>query len=253
MHARGMHTCDRKRPRSGIPVPPPIQPLAHARSPTHSFAPPPPPPIPTQNEQCAICLTEFSEGNRIKSLPCGHMYHPECIDTWLRNAPKCPLCQQHVMSWNNDTTATVVTDMSTPLGDGEAGEAGGAGGSGGSNANVPGSIFEMTLIGGSGRSGGSAASGGEAAGGGGDGGGAFEQEFMPVPNTRVHANLPSSQIGVESVTLFGSSGLGSSLGAAGVIGTQEEMDEDNPPGQSESQSALMVRAPSQGELGAVEL
>mmetsp|Transcript_76705 Transcript_76705/g.220166 ORF Transcript_76705/g.220166 Transcript_76705/m.220166 type:complete len:735 (+) Transcript_76705:650-2854(+) len=229
-----------------------------------------------EGDTCAICLTEFKEGDRVKSVPCGHMYHPECIDTWLRNAPKCPLCQQHVLSWNNDTAAVTVTDMTTPLGgeDASVGE-----GSEGANANVPGSIFEMTLIGGTGRSGGSAASDGEAldvggsgsnGGGGGRGvalgrggngaapclspssaaprhrgGGAAEAEFMPVPNTRVHANLPSSQVGVESVTLFGSGGTSGSSGATDGISTQVEMDEDNPPGQSES--TAMMRAPSRAD------
>lgn len=44
--------------------------------------------------ECAICLSEFEEKEWIKEIPyCGHVFHVECIDTWLSNHMTCPLCR----------------------------------------------------------------------------------------------------------------------------------------------------------------
>ena len=41
---------------------------------------------------CSICTEEFSNGVELRKLPCGHIYHPACIDPWLRDrARTCPL------------------------------------------------------------------------------------------------------------------------------------------------------------------
>ena len=36
-----------------------------------------------EDEQCAICRMEFETGNKVKHLPCKHVFHPGCIDQWL--------------------------------------------------------------------------------------------------------------------------------------------------------------------------
>ncbi|KAL9448838.1 hypothetical protein AB3S75_010888 [Citrus x aurantiifolia] len=44
---------------------------------------------------CAICLTEFVNGDEIRVLPqCGHGFHVACIDTWLGSHSSCPSCRQ---------------------------------------------------------------------------------------------------------------------------------------------------------------
>jgi len=42
---------------------------------------------------CAICLTACGEGDRLKELYCGHVFHMHCINTWLSSgrANKCPM------------------------------------------------------------------------------------------------------------------------------------------------------------------
>jgi hypothetical protein len=40
---------------------------------------------------CCICLIEFSRGDLLTALECGHAFHPGCIDRWLSNQPLCPL------------------------------------------------------------------------------------------------------------------------------------------------------------------
>ncbi|KAJ8539603.1 hypothetical protein K7X08_013855 [Anisodus acutangulus] len=45
--------------------------------------------------ECAICLTEFVDGDEIRVLPlCGHGFHVGCIDTWLGSHSSCPSCRQ---------------------------------------------------------------------------------------------------------------------------------------------------------------
>ncbi|XAR58075.1 hypothetical protein NMG60_11026452 [Bertholletia excelsa] len=44
---------------------------------------------------CAICLTEYTDGDEIRVLPqCGHGFHVNCIDTWLGSHSSCPSCRQ---------------------------------------------------------------------------------------------------------------------------------------------------------------
>ncbi|KAF7092145.1 hypothetical protein CFC21_094653 [Triticum aestivum] len=44
--------------------------------------------------ECAVCLGEFQEGERVRLLPgCLHVFHAECIDTWLHGCASCPLCR----------------------------------------------------------------------------------------------------------------------------------------------------------------
>lgn len=48
---------------------------------------------------CAICLDDFVPHEAIvRELPCGHIFHVECIDTSLdQNSSLCPLCKKSVV------------------------------------------------------------------------------------------------------------------------------------------------------------
>ncbi|KAL6853737.1 hypothetical protein ACP4OV_019766 [Aristida adscensionis] len=47
---------------------------------------------------CSICLGEFAEGDKVRALPrCGHGFHPECVDPWLRARASCPLCRASLL------------------------------------------------------------------------------------------------------------------------------------------------------------
>ncbi|XAR57718.1 hypothetical protein NMG60_11025963 [Bertholletia excelsa] len=44
--------------------------------------------------ECAICLTEFTEGEGIRVLEgCKHGFHVQCIEGWLRSRSSCPTCR----------------------------------------------------------------------------------------------------------------------------------------------------------------
>ena len=42
--------------------------------------------------KCAICLENFSIGDKISYLPCFHSFHSSCIKNWIKIKNKCPLC-----------------------------------------------------------------------------------------------------------------------------------------------------------------
>ncbi|KAF8349194.1 hypothetical protein F5887DRAFT_944919 [Amanita rubescens] len=47
--------------------------------------------------ECAICLSEFVKGDRVRILPCHHIFHMDEVDPWLIQRKKlCPVCKADV-------------------------------------------------------------------------------------------------------------------------------------------------------------
>jgi hypothetical protein len=47
-------------------------------------------------ECCPICLVDFSDGREVRTLPCGHDFDRECIDSWLLDHTTCPTCRENI-------------------------------------------------------------------------------------------------------------------------------------------------------------
>ena len=47
----------------------------------------------TNDSVCVICQSDTITGEQWKVLPCGHGYHPQCIDQWLIRNNTCPTCR----------------------------------------------------------------------------------------------------------------------------------------------------------------
>jgi hypothetical protein len=48
---------------------------------------------------CTICIGDFDDTwtRNLRKLPCSHIFHSECIDTWLRTGKRtCPFCRKDV-------------------------------------------------------------------------------------------------------------------------------------------------------------
>ena len=43
-------------------------------------------------DTCIVCQYSFEENDIIRSLPCGHQFHQNCIDRWLSENTTCPVC-----------------------------------------------------------------------------------------------------------------------------------------------------------------
>ncbi|XP_047060542.1 RING-H2 finger protein ATL2-like [Lolium rigidum] len=44
--------------------------------------------------ECAICLGAAQQGEAVRVLPsCAHVFHVDCVDTWLASSSSCPVCR----------------------------------------------------------------------------------------------------------------------------------------------------------------
>lgn len=52
---------------------------------------------------CSVCLEQVNVGELVRSLPCLHQFHANCIDPWLRQQGTCPVCKFRVGSvWHEN-------------------------------------------------------------------------------------------------------------------------------------------------------
>ncbi|KAI3508826.1 hypothetical protein L1887_23844 [Cichorium endivia] len=48
--------------------------------------------------ECAVCLNEFQDHETLRLLPkCSHVFHQDCIDTWLASHVTCPVCRANLV------------------------------------------------------------------------------------------------------------------------------------------------------------
>lgn len=52
---------------------------------------------------CYICLEDFELGCEVVFMPCAHMFHGNCIRTWLRTGHYCPVCRFQMPIAHDDT------------------------------------------------------------------------------------------------------------------------------------------------------
>lgn len=72
-------------------------PLAAERPATAADGDEEPPQPPTEEDEegdkCTICLSEFELEEDVRRLPCMHLFHVECVDQWLGQNKRCPICR----------------------------------------------------------------------------------------------------------------------------------------------------------------
>ncbi|WCJ20066.1 RING/U-box superfamily protein [Euphorbia peplus] len=57
--------------------------------------------------ECAICLGEFTDGEKVRVLPkCNHGFHVRCIDTWLGSHSSCPTCRHSLLEHTDGSSET---------------------------------------------------------------------------------------------------------------------------------------------------
>jgi hypothetical protein len=42
---------------------------------------------------CPVCHDTINVGVKGMFMPCGHVYHPDCLNQWLEKQNSCPVCR----------------------------------------------------------------------------------------------------------------------------------------------------------------
>ncbi|XP_022718247.1 receptor homology region, transmembrane domain- and RING domain-containing protein 2-like [Durio zibethinus] len=66
---------------------------------------------------CAICLEDYTVGEKLRILPCCHKFHAFCVDSWLTTwRTFCPVCKRDARTSPSDPPASESTPLlsSTP-------------------------------------------------------------------------------------------------------------------------------------------
>lgn len=66
---------------------------------------------------CAICLEDYTVGEKLRILPCRHKFHAFCVDSWLTSwRTFCPVCKRDARTSTGEPPASESTPLlsSTP-------------------------------------------------------------------------------------------------------------------------------------------
>jgi len=56
--------------------------------------------------ECNVCLLAYEAGDRVRTLPCDHRFHVDCVDQWLGRSKACPVCKHDVVDGRGATEPT---------------------------------------------------------------------------------------------------------------------------------------------------
>lgn len=46
-----------------------------------------------ESPTCTVCCDKIELGKKGMFMPCGHIYHPDCLNPWLEVNNSCPVCR----------------------------------------------------------------------------------------------------------------------------------------------------------------
>lgn len=54
--------------------------------------------MPLELDCCSVCLDDYEAGDKIRLLPCQHVFHSRCVGRWLaERSATCPLCKTELL------------------------------------------------------------------------------------------------------------------------------------------------------------
>ncbi|CAH8528624.1 unnamed protein product [Dicrocoelium dendriticum] len=48
----------------------------------------------SSHKTCSICFEDYKLSETVTQLPCQHIYHTSCVNTWLKQHATCPICRK---------------------------------------------------------------------------------------------------------------------------------------------------------------
>lgn len=51
---------------------------------------------------CSICLAPYEVGDNVRTIPCLHYFHHQCIDPWLKSNSSCPVCKHSCLERSSE-------------------------------------------------------------------------------------------------------------------------------------------------------
>ncbi|XP_059553432.1 E3 ubiquitin-protein ligase RNF126 isoform X8 [Myotis daubentonii] len=61
--------------------------------------------------ECPVCKDDYELGERVRQLPCNHLFHDGCIVPWLEQHDSCPVCRKSLTGQNTATNPPVMTPV----------------------------------------------------------------------------------------------------------------------------------------------
>ena len=49
-----------------------------------------------EHSSCTVCMSAYEEKEILRTLPCLHSFHRDCIDPWLKQNKTCPMCKMPI-------------------------------------------------------------------------------------------------------------------------------------------------------------
>ncbi|KAL7417461.1 hypothetical protein BDY24DRAFT_411439 [Mrakia frigida] len=57
-------------------------------------------------KECTICMSDFEAGEQGKKMPCTHLFHQHCLETWLETNGTCPVCRFSLLTMSATEVST---------------------------------------------------------------------------------------------------------------------------------------------------
>ncbi|KAK3850805.1 hypothetical protein Pcinc_042510 [Petrolisthes cinctipes] len=84
--------------------------------------------VSSENECCAVCIEPYQVSEAVRTLPCKHEFHKNCVDPWLLEHRTCPMCKMDILKFygyvlSESEESVLQLDMleeNLPRGDAEA-------------------------------------------------------------------------------------------------------------------------------------
>jgi hypothetical protein len=65
--------------------------------------------------QCAVCMSEYEDGEMVRVLTCEHAFHCGCIDAWMAENGTCPMCRSDTQCMAVSLLSMADAGMESPL------------------------------------------------------------------------------------------------------------------------------------------